>query len=233
MKLLTKKALGEVAALTFILFLGTLRYATRNTERNAERFYRDALRLEVGNATSEDVLRLAKSSGGNLLSFQPCLSGGGDCIGTVFFENLWLHRLHLAPPVAFGCRFTIRDYRLRNRWIEMESSAGQDAPTWGAFVNEGTSKDFYPAPVKLSPDQKYFRIIQGFPAGFVGVWLAPNTPADLKSLAYNFNFDCLVKIKGCRTVEEMLPVLARKDLFGSQDETWLDYASPTELAPLK
>lgn len=224
----TKKVSWGLITIAVISFFGTCAYSTWKTQRYAERFYKDALRLELGKATADDVLKLAKSSHGKLLAFQPCLSGGGNCVGTVFFEDLWLHRLRLAPATAFGCRFTIQDYKLRNRWMEMESGASRVA-----FVNEGTSRDVYPAPVQLNPEQKDFRIIQDLPSGFIGVWMTPNTPADLRNLAYNFNFDCLVRVGGCKSVEQMLPILGRKDLYRGQSEPWLNEETPPKGNPGK
>jgi hypothetical protein len=209
-----------IAAPTF-LFICICSYSSWKTKRDAARFYKDALNLELGNATPDDVLKLARSTHGKLLLFQPCLSGGGNCVGIVYFENLWLHRLHVAPATVFGCRFTFRNYKLQNRWIRMESGASASVPDWGAFVNEGISRDVYPAPVEITPEQKYLRIIQGFPLGYVGVWITPDTPADLRKLAYNFNFGCLTKLGGCKTVEEMLPILSRKDLYRDPGKPWL------------
>jgi hypothetical protein len=105
--------------------------------------------------------------------------------------------------------------------MEIESVAGSNLPALGAFVNEGVSRDYYPAPVLLDPQQKYFRIINGLPAGYVGVWLTPETPVDLRKLADDFNFGCLSKLGGCKTVDEMLSVLERKDLYHGQDQPWL------------
>ena len=98
-------------------------WATWETKRAAKQFFLEAQQVEIGRATAGQVLRLVHSThrrtnGG----FAPCQSGEGECSGTVFFDNIWLYRLHLAPAVVFACRFDIKNNKLQERWVEMVSS---------------------------------------------------------------------------------------------------------------
>jgi len=156
-----------------------------------------------------DVLALVKVSGGTSYGFEPCIRGERGCIGTIYFENHLLRYLHIAPRTAFGARFGIEQSKLTNVWFMMYSiNRNYD---WEAFVDEGDhlwdGKSFT------------FKMFSGPAAGWsFGILMSPDTPNDIRKLAYNFNFACLTKIGACKTHEEMLPILNRKDLVGPHPE---------------
>lgn len=201
-------------------------WTTWQTRRAAEQFFQAAQQLDIGGATANQVLSLVHSAhrrtnGG----FAPCLSGEGECTGTVFFDNIWLYRLHLAPAMAFACRFDIRDHKLQERWMEMVSS-NDGRGERGTFVHEGKGTTF-PGETLRNPEEAYFRVSGGHPSGYFGIFITPQTPLDLRRIAYNFNFACLSKLGGCRVYEDMLPALARKDLYRGQDP-WTHEFNPAE-----
>jgi hypothetical protein len=81
------------------------------------------------------------------------------------------------------------------------------------FVNEGKTTQGVVGGVNSTLQEKFFKIRLSPGVGF-GVLLTPEAPENLRKLAYNFNFNCLSKIGGCKEYEEMLPILGRKDLVG-------------------
>jgi hypothetical protein len=214
----TLKLISLTSVAIVLSLLGLCCYTTWKTQTDAVQFSQKAQRLEIGRANSGEVLKLVKSSdrrtnGG----FDSCLPVG-ECTGTVYFDNIWLHRTHLAPLTSFSCRFDIENGILRERWLEMTSSNSGTGEK-GTFVHEGMTTTFIGEMIR-SPEEAYFKISGGRPARYLGVMVTPSTPADLRALAYNFNFNCLSKLGGCKTFEDMLPVLKRSDLYWGQDP-WL------------
>jgi len=205
------KVLSYTILAMALVLIGLCAYSVKKTQHDAERFFQAAQDLEIAQTTAKDILRLAESSQGRSDNFDPCLSGGANCVGNVIFTNPWLRRLHLAPQTFFVCRFEIRDYKLRSRWFEMTYSGV------GAFLFEGSSTQTVPNEVQHKPQERYFKISGGHPAGYLGVMITHEAPVDLRKLAYRFNFSCLSRLGGCRDYEQMLPVLARKDLYWGED----------------
>ena len=193
--------------LSVLVFMACL-WSVKKTKRDAERFFNKATMLRVDRSTVGDVLALVKSSGGTTYGFESCITGQGGCIGTIYFENRLLRYMHMAPRTAFSAPFGIEQSKLTNIWFMMYSTSGNDE--WEAFVDEGDhpwdGKSF-----------TFRRQMFSGPLNF-GILMSPDTPTDIRKLAYNFNFSCLTRIGGCRTQEEMLPILNRKDLVGPHPE---------------
>ncbi len=213
-KLAMAAALATAAILT-----DTWGYRITSNRLQAESFFGEALRLEIGKASADDALSLVKSSGHRTDGgFARCLSGVPDCVGTVYFENYydnpWPFRLHLATPMAFLCRLDIENHKLLARSFEIVRA---EDPNIGAFVREAVTTQLWPTEALHTPEEKYFRISGGYPSGYLGVLITPDVPIDLRKLAYGFNFSCLARLRGCKTPQEMLPVLSRKDLYWGQD----------------
>src|SRR5882724_9598323 len=201
----------STSLLVFALWWNT----SRQFQLQTESFYNEVLRLEVGKSTGEDVWALVRSRQERTVgSFEPCHSGSPNCAGTIYFENFnkmkWLYRMHLATPMAFSFAFTVEDHKLKSRWLAMVFVPNGNE---GAFVQEKSNTRAFPDQVFHRPEETYFRISGGYPSGYMGVFIAPGTPPDLRKLAYNFNFNCLAKPRGCSTYEQMLPVLGRRDLY--------------------
>src|SRR5713226_5884858 len=136
------KVLSWTILSVIVLLVGSCAYSVRKTQHDAERFFQAAQRLKIEQTTAKEILRLADSSQGRSDNFDPCLSGGANCVGTVIFTNPWLRRLHLAPQTFFVCRLEIRDYKLRSLWFEMTYSG------IGAFLFEGSSTQTVPNEVQ-------------------------------------------------------------------------------------
>lgn len=205
------KVLLWMILFVILLLVGCCVYSVKKTQHEAERFFRAAQQLEIEQATVKDILKVAESGQGRTNNFGPCLSGGANCVGQVVFTNPWLRRLHLAPQTFFVCRLEIKDFKLRSRWCEMTYSGV------GAFLFEGPSTQTVPDEVEHKPQERYFKISGGHPAGYLGVMITPSAPEDLRQLASKFNFGCLSMVGGCKEYEQMLPVLARKDLYWGED----------------
>jgi hypothetical protein len=199
-------------------------YSTWATNRAMVRFVKQAQSLQIAEATAADVSKLVNSYRGLATRADFMVAPSGRGVGVVDFENTWLHRLHLAPPMVFTCKLWIEDNNLGNRWLQMVY-AGNSREEVGTFVSEGRSTLTSSDEVLHAPQEGYFRISGGRPEGFLGVMITPNVPTDLRHLAYNFDLTCLEKFGGCKTYNEMLPVLARKDLYWGQD-AWLHEHRP-------
>jgi hypothetical protein len=215
MNRLTKVLLATISSLLILLF-GAARYSAKRTQREAEAFFRSADRLTVGTATAGDVLKVVGSARGRLNGFGPCVSGARTCLGTVLFTNdRYLMRLHLVEPMIFSSWFKIDNGKLLSCWFQMSYATPRGEVA--TFIHQGQNTHAIPNEVDRTPEEKYFKISGGHPAGYLGVMVTPEAPERLRQLAYTFNFDCLSKIGGCKTFEEMLPVLAQKELYWGQD----------------
>lgn len=192
-----------LGALVFACVLGGWWYLVQKTMWDAKSLFDRARQLQVGSASVEEVLDLARSAPGKQYGFDPCLSGLGGCTGAIYVENTWLYRLHLAPRLGFGVRFGIAHNRLTNREFSMDVNGLYGAQTYGeVFVNERAA----------GPGRRPFSV-EGMNFA-VGVNMTTEAPEEKKNLAYSFNFHCLAQIGGCRSLEEMLPILKRKDITG-------------------
>jgi hypothetical protein len=208
----------SLLCISAILIIGIAlgKYATDRARNQAEHFFRRAQTLQLRKSTWNDLTGIVHDSHGETYGFDPCRVGSGQCTGTIVFGNRWLRLLRLAPPVFFNCRFGIKDYHLHNRSCALVSyrKTSNSVVDWGAFVNEGETTNLFSKELEPTSSGRLFKI-GGLPSSeMLGVFITPETPADLRALAIDFNFDCLSKIGGCKTVEEMLPILKRRDLVG-------------------
>ena len=201
------------AAILVSGIVGSL-YSARRTRNLAEQFLHAAKSLELGKASLDDVLAVANASRGTQEGFGSCTPHAEHCTGRVYFENRWLHRWHLAAPTYFACRFGIKANKLNDRWCELVSyrNAGRTDVDWGAFVIEKPSLHLFEGEREPGTRDKSFRLA-GLPSSeMLGVIVTPQTPDNIRTLAYEFDLRCLSNIGGCRTREEMLPILNRKNL---------------------
>jgi hypothetical protein len=200
-----------IVTLALSFFVGYWRYCTWKNQRDAERFIAGARTLVIGKSSAGDVANLIKASSKWADPYFDCSpSNRGDCAGIVAFTNFsplsWPYHLHLAVAMGLRCTLFTKDDKLNSLLCVMQSPKAVDTNT---YVQEGEG----PAGCfsSLNSENRFFKI-QGFPTGFFGVCINGQTPADLRELAFNFDFDCFSRLRGCNTYEEMLPVLARKDL---------------------
>lgn len=195
------KTTSWIAVVVLVCFTGTWWYLVMKAEWDARNLFKQALQLQVGNTSLPEVLALVSTAPGQKYGFEPCLAGHGGCTGTIYVANTWMFRFHLAPPIAFAARFGISDNKLTNREFGMDLQGMYGKDSHGrASVNERVS-----APGRPAFD------VRGWSSGIM-VNMTTEAAENMKNLAYNFNFHCLVKIGGCKTYEDMLPILKRKDL---------------------
>jgi hypothetical protein len=195
------------AVIGFLVCLaGVWSYLVKRAEWDARGLFRESLQLQVGNARAADVLDLVTNAPGEKYGFEPCLAGHVDCIGTIYVANTWLDRFYLARSSTFGARFVVTNNRLTNREFLMEShNVFHSEASSFVFINEGMGGPGWPA-------FKAYRESNG-----VGVNMTTEAAEDMRKAAYDFNFGCLVKIGGCQTDGEMLPIVNRKDFIAPQD----------------
>jgi hypothetical protein len=117
--------------------------------------------------------------------------------------------------MVFSCRLELNDWKLDHRELTM-AFVKKDYGEEGTFTRESATTTWH-GEVLHRPEEQFFRIVGDRPTGYVGVIITPSAPVDLHRLAYNFEFDCFMKIGGCKSYGEMLPVLMRRDLYWGQD----------------
>jgi len=109
-------------------------------------------------------------------------------------ENGWLHRLHICPPTAVALTITMRKSQLRSVILVMftESRSNETAGVWvQEWFDSGTVTDFY---VKRKDNSQS-----------ATVEFSSTAPEATRERAFALNADCLVKAKGCKTAQDILP----------------------------
>jgi hypothetical protein len=202
----------SIIALTTLLAFGAWRLLTWKNRHDAERFVADMRALKIGKSTSSDLSKLIKSTSDLATASVFCAPDGkGNCVGIVTFGNTapfrWAYRLHFVVGVGFRCSIYTENDRFHDLFCFMTPANSSDT---FAFVQEsdGTTGR---CSTQLTAENRYFRIRE-IPTGFLGVCNTPQAPQELQDLAYKFDFGCFTRIHGC-SIEEMLPVLSRKDLY--------------------
>jgi hypothetical protein len=211
------KCLVAITAIAIILAFGAWRFFTWGNQRDAERFVTELRNLEVGKSTSADLSRLIKSTSRWASPIIDCSPDGkGNSVGIVTFGSLglfrWLYRLRFPAGMGFRCTIYTENDRLHDQLCVMSPA---NMPAEFAFVQESVPKDDGSVGMcrsLLTSENKYFNISQ-IPTGFFGVCVTPQTPPELRDLAYKFDFNCFSRLRGCTTLEEMLPVLSRKKFY--------------------
>ena len=205
------------ASLASAALVGDVAYSTIRTRDHAQHLCEGAARLELGQAGVDDLIGLARANDGNASGFADCGTNQGSCVGTVYFENKWLSRFHVAPRTAFQCKFTILDNRLEKIWLVMATTRRGKSTTseWGAFVHFAQDTRVFANESANGSDSGSFRVAEIPSSELLGVVLTPKAPAEIRRSAFSFNFTCMSKIGGCKNYEQMLPVLKRIDSTNS------------------
>jgi hypothetical protein len=188
-----------VAGTLFAVYmaLGVLAvWSANRTRRQAERFLRDFVSLQVGKSTLEDVRRLAKDHDGTESVVSPELAPAGcapDCrISSFWFESQWLYRLGLGPATAMVATLQTGGGRLIGRAIAIESTSEWDSAV--AVDERLLSRSGEPYNVRFRSMRPRWC-----------VEFTPAAPAELRRRAFALNLDCLSRIPGCKTKEQILP----------------------------
>jgi hypothetical protein len=192
-----------VAVISLLCCAGAWSYLIKRAQWNSENLFRQALRLPVGRTGVAQVLDFARTAPGKKSGFEPCIAGLSGCTGTISISNTFLSRFHLAPKISFGVRFGISNYVLTSREFGMSRDGMYGKDSYGvASVNERT-------PAKNAAAFN----VSGWSSGIL-VNMTTDAPEILKALAYDFNFRCFTPFGGCKSYEDMLPILKRKDITG-------------------
>jgi len=187
-----------------ILLSGISLYVVAQPERDAKRLWQDARAMKFGSSSVEEVLRYGRGPRRLTDAFQPCQEESDSCDETIAVKNEWLNRLHLAPDVGFGVRFIFENHKLAAMNFVM------------GVVGNGLDRQVIVEDEPASPNKPAFVIRHFYQGESYGVEMTEDAPARLRQLAYEFNFHCLSGIGGCKTFEDMLPILGRKDLISSE-----------------
>jgi hypothetical protein len=108
-------------------------------------------------------------------------------------ENTLLHRLHLLPPAMLGVTIAIQGGKLHSLSVVMFSGR-QPSTTSGVWIQEwfgDSTREF-----RVNDNRRPSKATVDFTSGMSGV---------LKKKAFQLNANCLVKLRGCRSAEEILP----------------------------
>jgi hypothetical protein len=188
-------------ALCLMMFsLAVTWYEAKKEEWDARSLLQDSLKLKLGVSSAQDVLAVTRGPGRVTDGFEECRAGRGECLGMVAVKNSWLRAVGLAPDLGIGASFAIKNNILVGRYIQMVAIInGNDLH---AFVNEQEASSNKPA----------FRVERSNNRTLLGVVMTPAAGDEFRQRVTDFNLRCLSKIGGCKTMEEMLPILVRKDL---------------------
>ena len=202
---LRHKVLRELA---YILILGTpvaLFFLVAMPRSNAVKLLKDLDRVQVERTHFDQVEQLARRFPG----YAACV--GDNCLFQ--FENLWLHRLHLAPLTEFTVMVQ------RGGDAEAPGGGQVEAIDMAMLVSHGFAGDGdgsgaiasalvfdhaalmpggppYEASIRLQANGRPDRTV---------VRLSPGASAGERRRAREFNLRCLTRLGGCRNSHQLLP----------------------------
>lgn len=109
-------------------------------------------------------------------------------------DNGLLYRLHICPPTAVALSITMRNGQLRSIILVMFTGSDPNT-TPGVWIQEwfdsGTPTNFY-----VKGKDKPWRATVEF---------SSNVPEAEREKAFALNASCFVKLRGCKSAEEILP----------------------------
>ena len=198
--------LGYLAVLSVLVLAVIAAVVTHQPTRNAQRFMKDLMHLEVGKSSFTDALDLSKRYGGIewKVNDSPEKCTPERCYLAFPFENTWLHRLHLAPRIVLMAIVGVENGQVRSRLVGFASATR--TPSIEVFANERLA---------FSSGEAY-RIVSYSAVPRLGIELTPLATSDQRQRAYAFNLSCLSKIGGCGDAGELLPSLTQKNQQGNK-----------------
>ena len=175
------------AAISAPLFLVAAAFASNYKARvDAARYLRIVMPLRLGTSYDAAVtqLRNAGVAADPTTRFDDCPR---DCTLIFTVGDVWLYRLHLAPPVGFYGRLDFKNGAL----VYKVTSLGQDVMVWNAAVSEGSSLEPHlGANVDSSGQIRQIHIN-----------LSPSDSTEFRSTAYDFKLACIGSMRGCTAVD--------------------------------
>jgi len=190
--------------LACILFATAILYNVHATSREAKRFVEDFAGLTV-NTTDFERVRAFATSYKDAANLEPRLVGTGSvdchpekCNFAFMFENGWLRRLRLAPPVWVRANVVVQNGLMTYKHVEIASGGGP------AFFLASVSEGAEPVAENAKTLSMGFRR-SGEYRWQVFVHLAPEAPSTERQMAYSLNMKCLSRLGGCNDAQELLP----------------------------
>ncbi|MGH9467143.1 MAG: hypothetical protein ACRD1Y_07285 [Terriglobales bacterium] len=199
-----RKILKEAA---FVVIVGTpvlLFFLVMAPRSHATRLLRQLRAVEINQTHFRKVETMARQYGPSAA----CV--GDNCLFQ--FQNVWLHRLRLAPRTEFsvmvrrvGSPGDPGGGRVGSLDMAMLVRAGSSSDSGGAIASalmfdRMSERGFpdYAASITIGSNGR---------AGRTVVRLSPRASARLRRLAREFNLGCLTRIGGCRTSRQLLPTV--------------------------
>lgn len=197
--------------LAFVLIVGApvlLFFLVARPRANASRLLKRLANVEVSRSHFQQVEKLA----GQFSGFSTC--SGDNCVFQ--FQNIWLHRLHLAPVTEFtvlarrsglatdpgGGEVGALDLAML---VRSDSGAITSAMVFDRpLIDPGPRAATPGATPNASFDASITFDAQGR-AGRTIVLLAPTASARQRLRARAFNLACLTSLGGCKTSRDLLP----------------------------
>jgi len=200
-QVMKKRRIRNMALALVILVIASILFCTFAPRYQAKRFLKAFLALQVGQSGFSDAELVAKSFHGQILTIGDVAPecSPAHCSYVFYFQNTMLHRLRLAPRVAFSAVIeTTNDKLVLRRAALASETNGKYAEAFTLEERENHS------------GQSFRRAVYSFvPQN--GFEMTPSASAKQRALAYSFNLACLSKIGGCSRPTEMLPALANTD----------------------
>ncbi|MGH9412349.1 MAG: hypothetical protein ACRD0Y_01285 [Terriglobales bacterium] len=195
--------------LAFVVIIGTpvlLFFLVVAPRSHASHLLRQLRAVEVEHTQFNSVEALARAYG----SSAACV--GDNCLFQ--FQNVWLHRLRLAPRTEFSVM-------LRRQGSESDAGGGvvgamdmamlvsPDAPSdAGGAIASAMVFDHIDAD-GLPPYDASITFGSNGKPGRTVVRMSPHASAHERRAAREFNLGCLTRIGGCRTSRQLLPTVWR------------------------
>jgi hypothetical protein len=174
-------------------------YGAKKAEWDARKLLQDSVKLKVGVSSAQEVLAIIHGPSRKTEGFEECIAGHQDCYGDVAVRNRLLNLIGLAPDIGFGSILLIKNNVLISQNLKMVAII--DGNDLHAFAREE----------QAGPGEPAFHLERNHNS-LLGVVMTPAAGDEFRKRATDFNLRCLSKIGGCKTMEEMLPILRREDL---------------------
>lgn len=193
------RRLGAALAVLFCLlasgFLAAIGSARIN-RRQAAGCLQDALKLKVGDSSSDDVKRMAQRYARYLTTYPPDCEPQ-ECEVSFAFENTWLARLGLAPRTVFLLRVRVSKGAVEYLHAEFEDLEGSQ------LVYEAHVTELLKQP---AGEREAFEVAR-LNRGQVVVFLTRDATTEQQQRAFGFNFDCFSRLGGCKNTRGHLPAM--------------------------
>ena len=180
-------------AILVLLVTAALYRAIEQPRWQAAKLLRQTQALQIGQTPFSRIEQLVAEYPGRNTCYED------DC--SVRFDNVWMHRLDLAPVTQLQVILHRRESRLAgiNMAMMVVDKSLQQQPLATAMVFDGPQQGGSPAWRAVITDDASRRPVKTF------VQMSPQASADQRTAAFGFNLDCLTRRGGCQTSRDLLP----------------------------